>query len=274
MRVVTWNVRTCRTREGDRVDLDLTAATLRSLDADLIALQEIDRDQERSGHVDQARALGEALGMGWRFAPALLGPAERARAWRRPEPGSDPGGPAYGIALLSRLALDAVETVALPGPEGRGEPRVALLARVRAGDRRLGVAATHLSFIASDGVRQLRWLQRHLAGRPAPRLLLGDLNLWLPLVRLVSLPGWRPLVRGGTFRNHPPGSALPTVQIDHVLAAAGGADLRVRRARIAAGPVSDHRAAVVDLELGRSEDPGREGGSARRGQEGRSNHAW
>jgi endonuclease/exonuclease/phosphatase family metal-dependent hydrolase len=259
LRVATWNVRTCRTREGDRVDLDLAAATLRSLDADLVALQEVDREQERSGRVDQARALGEALGMRWRYAPALLGPAQRAGAWRRAEPGADPGGPAYGIALLSRPALEAVETLALPRPHGRGEPRVAMVARVPVGERRLSVAATHLSFQPRHAVAQLRALQRHLAGAPAPRLLLGDLNLWLPVVRLVSLPGWRPLVRGGTFRNHPPGSALPTVQIDHVLATAAG-DLRVRRTRIAAGPVSDHRAAVVDLELD--------------GQDGRSNQAW
>jgi endonuclease/exonuclease/phosphatase family metal-dependent hydrolase len=264
LRVATWNVRICRTRAGDRFDPDLTAATLRSLDADLVALQEIDREQERSGQVDQARALGEALGMRWHYAPALLGPAEQMSRWRRPEPGIDPGGPAYGIALLSRLELEAVETVALPYPEGRGEPRVALVARVRAGDCRLSVAATHLSFRPRDGIRQLRRLQRHLAGAPAPRLLLGDLNLWLPVVRLVSLPGWRPLVRGATFPNHPPGGVRPGVQLDHVLAAAG-AELRVRRARIAAGPISDHRAAVVDLEIGEV------GGSA---QAGRSNHAW
>jgi endonuclease/exonuclease/phosphatase family metal-dependent hydrolase len=267
LRVATWNVRTCRTRDGAGCDLDLTAATLRSLDADLVALQEIDRDQERSGRHDQARALAEALGTCWHFAPALLGPAAQPRRWRRPEPGSDPGGPAYGIAVLSRLELEAVETVALPLAAGPGEPRVALVARVRAGERRLSVAATHLSFVPRDGIRQLRWLQRHLAGTPAPRLLLGDLNLWLPVVRLVSLPGWRPLIRGATYPNRPPGSTRPTVQLDHVLAAAGSG-LRVRRTRIAAGPISDHRAAVVDLEV---DQAGPAGGGA---QEGRSNHAW
>jgi endonuclease/exonuclease/phosphatase family metal-dependent hydrolase len=259
LRAVTWNVRTCLRREDERVDLGLTVATLRSLDADLVALQELDRDQERSDRADQARALGEALGMRWYYAPALLGLSHRPDTWRQPGPDGDPGGPAYGVALLSRLAVEAVTTDPLPRPRGRGEPRVALLARVRAGERPLSVAVTHLSPAPGDAVPQLRWLQRRLAAEPPPRLLLGDLNLWLPIVRLVSLPGWRPLVRGGTFRNRAPDRPLPTVQIDHVLAHAGD-DLRVRRAWIAAGPVSDHRAAVVDLEVSQAE--------------GRSNQAW
>src|SRR5574341_1782587 len=250
LRVATWNVRTCRPRDPDpgRADLDRTAAILRSIDADLVALQEIDREQALSGGVDQARALGELLGMRWWFCPALLGSTGQGR-WRRAEPAEDPGGPAYGIALLSRLEPESVTPVALPHPEGRGEPRVALIAQVGLDTGPLTVAATHLSFLPRAVVRQLRWLQRRLEAEAAPRLLLGDLNLWLPLVRLVSRPGWRPLARGRTFPNPPPGGAQRSVQVDHVLAS-GGERLRVRRTRGAAGPISDHRALVVDLETG------------------------
>lgn len=251
LRVATWNVRTCRTRDQnpDRVDLDRAAAMLRSIDADLVALQEIDREQQRSGGVDQARALGEALGMRWWFCPALVGPASDRLHWRRADPGEDPGGPAYGIGLLSRLEPESVTPVALPHSEGRGEPRVALIARVGVGDGPLTVAATHLSFLPRSGIRQLRWLQGRLEAEPAPRLLLGDLNLWLPLVRLVSRRGWAPLARGRTFPNPAPGSARRSVQIDHVLAS-GGDRPRVLRTRVAAGPISDHRALVADLETG------------------------
>ncbi len=83
------------------------------------------------------------------------------------------------------------------------------MAGLAAGGRRLTVAGTHLSFVPGPNVGQLRALQRHLDERGGPRLLLGDLNLWWPAVRLLSLPGWRPLVRGGTFRNRPPGSLGP-----------------------------------------------------------------
>jgi endonuclease/exonuclease/phosphatase family metal-dependent hydrolase len=242
--VATWNIFAGRVWDGSRVDLDLTLATLRRLDADLVAVQEVDREQGRSHRADQARLLGEALGMDWRYAPAMLGTP--GQGWRPPVVGeADPGGTAYGIALLSRLPLEEVETVLLP-QAGRDEPRVALVAGLADGDRRLTVAGTHLSFVPGPNVTQLRALQRHLDERGGPRLLMGDLNLWWPAVRLLSLPGWRPLVRGGTFRNRPPGSPGPLVQLDHVLAA--GATPLPRSSRIVSGPASDHRAVAVELD--------------------------
>jgi endonuclease/exonuclease/phosphatase family metal-dependent hydrolase len=248
LRVASWNILGGRTREGDRVDLDLTLAGLRALDADLVALQEVDRHLPRSGGVDQAGRLAAALGMSWRYAPALYGAPDARGGLRPAAPGEpDPGGAAYGVALLSRLPLAQVETVALPRA-GRDEPRVGLVATAELAGRPLTVAATHLSYLPGRNVGQLRTLQRHLAGRPAPRLLLGDLNMWWSLVLAASLPGWRPLVRGATFPNRPPGRWRPSVQLDHVLRAGGA--LRRRGARVVAGPASDHRAVVVELELG------------------------
>jgi endonuclease/exonuclease/phosphatase family metal-dependent hydrolase len=250
LKVATWNIFAGKLWDGSRVDLDLTLTTLRRLGADLVAVQEVDRDQGRSHRADQARLLGEGLGMEWRYAPALLGTPGSPDGWRAALPGdADPGGTAYGIALLSRLALEEVETVLLP-QSGRDEPRVALVATLAGGPRRLTVAGTHLSFVPGPNVGQLRALQRHLDARGGPRLLLGDLNLWWSAVRLLSLPGWRPLVRGGTFRNRPPGSSALLVQLDHVLAAGVGATLRPRAGRIVSGPASDHRAVVVELKWG------------------------
>jgi endonuclease/exonuclease/phosphatase family metal-dependent hydrolase len=252
LRVATWNIFSGRARGGAPVDLDRTLATLRGLDADVVALQEVDRDQERSDHRDQARVLADALGTAWRFAPALFGPAgwdpvAREPTWRPAGAGvADPGGAAYGIALLSRCPLGRVETVMLPRAPG-DEPRVALVAEVLTAAGPVTFAATHLSFVPGPNVGQLRHLQDRLAAWAPPRLLAGDLNLWLPLVRAASRPGWRPLARGGTFPNRPHGMLGQTVQLDHVLAS--GAGVRPRRWRIHAGAASDHRAVLVEVEL-------------------------
>jgi endonuclease/exonuclease/phosphatase family metal-dependent hydrolase len=104
--VATWNIYGGRTWEGTRVDLELTLATLRRLDADLVAVQEVDRDQARSHGTDQARLLGEALGMEWRYAPALLGTPGDAEGWRAPEPGTDAALRPLGGRIVSGPASD------------------------------------------------------------------------------------------------------------------------------------------------------------------------
>jgi endonuclease/exonuclease/phosphatase family metal-dependent hydrolase len=70
---------------------------LRSLDADIVALQEVDRDTRRSGRIDQPTVIAEALGM------------EMAFAHHRSYDGGK-----IGVALLSRYALANVRRIVLP----------------------------------------------------------------------------------------------------------------------------------------------------------------
>ena len=123
---------------------------------------------------------------------------------------------------------------------------MAQVAEVGTGDQRLTVTGAHLSFVPRSGAAQLRTLLRRLDRLGGRRLLLGDLNLCRPLVRVLA-PGWRPLAHGGTFRNRPGGAAWPRVQLDHVLVARGGAPA-AGRPRVVGGPASDHLAVVVELD--------------------------
>jgi hypothetical protein len=115
-------------------------------------------------------APGSGADWFWSYAPALVGDDFR------PLSGPDPGGPAYGNLLVSRLSLAAVEHLRFP-PAGGGEQRTALLATIPVGSRPVTVAATHLSNKQGHNVRQLRELQGLAGSRAAPRLLVGDLNL-------------------------------------------------------------------------------------------------
>jgi endonuclease/exonuclease/phosphatase (EEP) superfamily protein YafD len=83
-----------------------------------------------------------------------------------------------------------------------------------------------------------------LATRPAPRLLLGDLNLSWAALLLASRRGWPGSGRGDTIPN-----SRPDRQLDHVLRSDPGGVLRPHHARVVAAPVSDHRALVVEFDV-------------------------
>jgi endonuclease/exonuclease/phosphatase family metal-dependent hydrolase len=195
----------------------------------------VDRELDRSGRRDQVGELARRLGWHGVFVPALLG--DPRGSWADVPATADPGGPAYGIGLLGRAALEGVRRVVLPAgpavPVGRRpEPRVALVATT--GDVR--VTATHLSTMPWRSARQLRRVLGLAYG--GHDLVLGDLNLPLPLVTTVA-PGWTAAVGGPTFP-----AGRPWMQLDHVLVRGGG----IGGVRLGCGP-SDHRALRATVRI-------------------------
>jgi endonuclease/exonuclease/phosphatase family metal-dependent hydrolase len=242
LRVGTWNIAGARREQTNQVDLDAVVAGVQALGVDLLAVQEVDRQLARSGRGDQPAVIAQALGADWfwSYAPALVGDDFR------PLSGPDPGGPAYGNLLVSRLPLAGVEHLRFP-PAGGGEQRTALLATLQVGSRPIAVAATHLSNKQGHNVRQLRELQALAASRVAPRLLVGDLNMPSTVLLVASRRGWPETGRGRTWPN-----SAPTQQLDHVLRNDPVGVIRPRGARVVAAPVSDHRALVVELDIAAS----------------------
>ncbi len=239
------------------VDAPALARSVGSLDLDVLGLQEVDRHQERSGGADQTADVAAAMGAAsWRFVPALHGTPGTPAGWVAAQAvdGAETDGPTYGVGLVSRLPVREWRVLRFPAARasipllvpGAGivrvpdEPRVAVAGVL---DAPWGGAVTvgtcHLSFVPGTNVRQLRAICRWLAALPAPRLLLGDLNLpgrlpgllsrWEQLARVRTYPSWR-----------------PRVQWDHALAD-GVAGVRTASARAVALPVSDHRALRVVL---------------------------
>ena len=62
MRLATFNILSGRSPSAPEVDVDRFAAAVASLDADVLALQEVDRRQPRSGYVDLAEVAATASG--------------------------------------------------------------------------------------------------------------------------------------------------------------------------------------------------------------------
>jgi endonuclease/exonuclease/phosphatase family metal-dependent hydrolase len=243
---------------------------VRLLGADVLALQEVDRGQARSGHLDLTAIAAEAAGaVDSRFLPTLVGTP--GFDWQVPDPARPDGphsdgphsdgphsdGPQYGIGLVSRLPVErwvpidlgasparlplVVETPQRRVLLVRDEPRVALAAVLAPGAAVRTVVATHLSFAPGWNLAQLRRLRRAVASLPGPLVVLGDLNL--PGWAVARLPAWRALARTPTYP-----ADEPRVQLDHILwRTADRAPVPRVVSTTPQLPISDHRALVVEL---------------------------
>ena len=256
MRLATFNMLHGRSLSDGAVHADRIAAAVADLDADVLGLQEVDRSQPRSGLLDLTAIAADALNAPTRrFAAAVVGtPGETWRPWHGD---ADNDHPLYGIALVSRWPVLRWQVTALPAAPVRSpvyipkagllllkdEPRVLLAAVLDTPAGPMTVATTHLSFVPGWNVRQLRTAVRALRLLPAPRVLLGDLNLPAGPARAFS--GWRPLARTATYP-----SPSPRAQLDHILADPHGADRlgRVIQVRAPEAVVSDHRPLVVRFD--------------------------
>ena len=186
--------------------------------ADLVALQEADRQTSRAGGRHVARELAEALDMGYVRA-AMPTPREeqpKDKKWyldfeERINAGEEGD---TGVALLSRVPLSRVARVELPWAECAWRPRLALAASVPFGSGELRVFNSHIDPHAGVS-EQLRQHEAVLAqadetGGGGPVLLLGDFNTLAREARtaarnLLEARGYTtPLPTGtGTWRSGP-----------------------------------------------------------------------
>jgi endonuclease/exonuclease/phosphatase family metal-dependent hydrolase len=224
MRIATWNIHACVGGDG-QFDPGRTAQVLRELQADVIALQEV--EHQTIDEEDLLDYLAAAVGM-----QAVAGPTLRRQSNK------------YGNALLSRLPIRAVERVDLS--EDRREPRGAIDVLLDWNGVELQVLATHLGLSPVERRRQVRKLLVLLEARPAEvAVLLGDLNEWLlwgrPLRWLRSHFARTPHRRTWPAR-------LPLLALDRIWVEPRGAleALEVHRSPLAA-EASDHLPLVADL---------------------------
>jgi len=233
VRVATYNVHRCRGMDA-RTQPQRIASVLATLDADIIALQEVvGASQRRPG---QAAELGAALGMGWVMAPT--------RHLR---------GALFGNVVLTRLPVrqHVQHDLSWKTCEPRGAQRVDVALD---DDHLLHIYNVHLGTSLGERRVQAGMLADLVhARRPqGPSVVLGDFNEWARglttdilsarlesvnltpyLTRKRSYPGWFPLFHLDHiyYRGR--------VEVTHVEL------VRTRQALMA----SDHLPLVADLKV-------------------------
>jgi endonuclease/exonuclease/phosphatase family metal-dependent hydrolase len=230
LRVLTYNIHHGEGTDGN-IDLGRTAAVIRGADADLIALQEVDRDAVRTGTIDQLSELERLTGMRGVFGKAM-----------------DFQGGAYGVAILSRLPITSSENQQLPGAPGR-EPRTALSVDVatRSG-LRVHFTSTHLDQGRDSESRaaQVRFLTDSMPHGGEPSLLAGDFNSSADTDVIATVrSAWTDLFTAPI----PVGpSGAPRRRVDYVFGRPGSGWRTLDSGYIDDRLASDHRPVIVSLE--------------------------
>lgn len=220
-RIVSWNIRAARSAPVEAI-----AAELRDMEADVVALQEVDVRTRRSGFVDEPTVLAHALGFHFVFAASIK--------W-------DEGD--YGLAVLSRWPLVDIRRHRIEHLPG-AEPRIILETTVCANGRPLRLFNHHADGRAASrdpGFVEVRRILEDEVGRGI--LVAGDFN------ELPDAPGVNSLLDAGLIDlgGESPTNTADSGRIDYLLADDPLARL-MSSARVWITDKSDHHAVLADLE--------------------------
>jgi endonuclease/exonuclease/phosphatase family metal-dependent hydrolase len=234
MKVASYNIHKCRGMDG-RTRPDRVLDVIRELDADLIALQEVDKRFGRKDGLLDPEAIQRETGM------HLLVQSDRphGHGW-------------HGNALLVRSEPKTYRRLRLRLPGF--EPRGAIVAELDFGEGEFRVIAAHLGLLRLSRLDQATaLLKAHRELPPLPTILMGDFNEWRRR-RRSALSVLEPTFGGdATPRSFP--SRRPIFALDRILGWPYGlvTDLAVHKSPLAR-LASDHLPLTARADLAMLQD--------------------
>ncbi|MBR5483986.1 MAG: endonuclease/exonuclease/phosphatase family protein [Alistipes sp.] len=222
MRIMSYNIRIGIGMDNN-TDLQRAADVIKRVNPDFVGLQEVDSVAERSGWVDQAKALGEMTGMHYIFAPAL----ERSKGL-------------YGIAALVKEKPISYRNIHLPGQE---EVRTFLVLEY---DDYL-LCNTHFSLVADSRKESVDIIRQVVSEYDKPAIITGDFNMLPTSEECHKMDEmWKPLSDTTRF-TFPADGAMWA--IDYIWGR-DGFDYKVLNYEVVDEPMaSDHLPLYIDVEF-------------------------
>lgn len=226
LKVASYNIHkavgTDRRRDPDRI-----LTVLHEVDADIVALQEVDRRFGSRETVLPRQAVEEH---GWQVANLRTMPA--SMGW-------------HGNAILVRRAVSITDCDPIKLP--RLEPRGAVRASLNFGGQPVTVVGTHLDLSGLRRRHQVAAIADHLSECDEPTVVMGDCNEWTwgsGMLRPFA-DDWQLLDPGRSFP-----SRAPVAKLDRIVASPHWRviDSGVHRSALAAR-ASDHLPVWANLDL-------------------------
>lgn len=226
VKMMSYNVRNARGMDDVR-DAERTAAVIRNLNPEVVAIQELDSMTERSGRTYVLGELAGLTGMTPTFAPAI-----------------DYDGGKYGIGILSREKPISVARYRLPGRE---EERAMVVAEFD--DYYFG--CTHLSLTADDSYESAKMICDIARGARKPFFLAGDFNSYPGSPTLTELEKLFRVISSKDEFTFPADTPKETIDYIIVYVPAGYAVSESGYRVVDEPAASDHRPIVTEVRISR-----------------------
>ena len=164
LRILTYNIHHCNPPEsaGGRIDVEAIAKVINNVKPDLVALQEVDINTERSGKgLNQAKQIAGLTGMKFYFSKAI-----------------DHQGGDYGVAVLSKYPIVDSARFALPVKKDLLEEMrtIAAVTVMLPSKQKVIFASTHLGLNEPNRLLQAETIMEHFGNEKLPMILAGDFN--------------------------------------------------------------------------------------------------
>ncbi|MEJ5088783.1 endonuclease [Sphingobacterium faecium] len=160
LKILTYNIHHANPPSENEtvINLDTIAAIIKRTHADLVGLQEIDVNLDRSQNIDQAKKLAELTGMHYFFSKGI---------------NLDAG--EYGTVILSKYPIVKTERLELPSPIA-SEKRSLGIIHIKLNGRTIKFANTHLDLKNENRLAQTAFIIDKFKNDQELVILVGDLN--------------------------------------------------------------------------------------------------
>ncbi|MFO7604846.1 MAG: endonuclease/exonuclease/phosphatase family protein [Desulfurivibrionaceae bacterium] len=163
IKVMTYNIHSCIGMDGKLFPARI-ARIINRYNPDIVALQEVDRNMERTGYQDQIAMIAEQLDMQSVFFPILKD-----------------GGGEYGLAVLGRFPFRVMRCIFLPQLTMANplEQRGLIWVRFETRHGPVHLFNTHLGLLKRERLIQVQHIEKRLLDKipvPEPVIFCADLN--------------------------------------------------------------------------------------------------